>query len=706
MRTVLLTTICLCLALGQAGGQVLYGIPVNDDVSIIALADRGAVVRHIGIEGVIVQGDATLGAALDRAGLEYRDLGAPDGWEALYLCYPTSRSTTYGDLGDVLWVDPEGAVLVGAARSAEHALRAASFMVVDLPESIDVRVWFDDRPPAHIQRRTRADELKVRGLVTDVIQAVSVDSLMAHVTRLAEYPDGTLRTRFVARDECLTEAKPYILDALTAYLPPGSLIGTQRFPYTFFACNDSTGYPLVDYPLDNVFGVLEGNGELPGCYILCAHYDATASHSFPQEALWFCDNPAPGADDNATGVATVLEAARILSGYEFPFDVRFVLFSGEERGLLGSEVYADSAAAAGDTIYGVLNVDMIGYKRAPDHRDTCHVVSNIGSWWLGEWVVETAQGDEYGEHFTGLDTELIYYPLLMSDHGKFWLAGYDAVLAIEHWDPRDRNLNYHTIEDTTGHLYPSQFAATTRLVSASLARLADPDGTINLAILDGDVYLSPGDFWTGSSTTVSVDVHAFGPRESVAMTLEAWDGEPGEGRLLSSLSLDRTMGGGEVIEHEFAWAFGDADVGHHTLTLVVSTEDTQELTLADNTLAVDLRVNDPHRLFVMDHYVYPNPVPSMDKLNFRLELSRQAQSAVVTVYDLLGQERFKIERVESLAGGGEEGIGTEAGWNTMSWRDSDVALPDLPSGVYIYQLEVSSSEGGTDQQTGKFAVAR
>jgi hypothetical protein len=704
MRTLALASICLCLALGQASGEVLYGVEVDDAASITALAERGVVVRYIGNGGIIVEGDDALGAALDRAGLSHRGLGRVDSWEELYLCYPESRATVYDDLAEVLWIEPDGAVLVGAPRSRDAALSARSFAVIGLPESIDVEAWFDDRPPAHIRARTPGDEVRVRGLVSDVIEAVSTDSLMAHLIGLVEYPDGTLRSRFSTREEALTEAKPHILNALSRYLPPGSVIGTQRFPHTYYTCTDTTGYPLADYPLDNVFGVLEGTGELPGCYVVCAHYDAIANRSFPGSRIWWCDNPAPGADDNATGVAAVLEAARVLSDYTFPFDIRFVLFSGEELHLLGSEVYADSAATAGDTIYGALNVDMIAYKRSEDHPDTCHVMGNVSSQWLSQWIVETAE-DEYPEHFDGLDAHRIDAALLNSDHGSFWLSGYDAVMAIEHWDPRDRNPHYHTIDDTVGYIYPSQFANATKLIAGSLARLADPDGVFNLAIVEGDVYMGYGGFWTGSTATIEIDVHAFGPVEPAAtLILEAWDGEPVTGRLVSSLSLDGPLGGGAVIHHEFDWAFGDEDLGDHTLTVTVSAEGVEELTLADNTLAIDFRVNDPDRLFVMDHYAYPNPVSATDDLKFRFELSREASVASITVYDLLGQERFKLARYVSVTGG--EGLGTSPGWNTMTTEHSGTDVPELPSGVYIYHLEVAAAAGGADRKTGKFAVAR
>lgn len=711
MRTAFLVVACLYLALvPAAAGETLYGVRVDEAESVIALADRGAAVRHIGNEGIIVQADDDLGAALRRAGFAVERLGEVGDWEGLYLCYPRSRETAYGGWGDVLWVDPKGAVLVGADASSEDGLRAASFMVVSLPEAIDVRAWFDDAPPPHIAGRTRADERRVEGLVADAMDSVSTSRLVDYVEGLSIYLDGTPRTRYIARKECLTIAKPYIVHALAAALPETSSIWSQRFKHLQYTCQsygDEPGHPLSEYALDNIVGVLEGNGDLPGCYILCAHYDATASHDFPGNGLWWCDNPAPGADDNATGVATVLEAARVLSRYTFPFDVRFILFSGEEQGLLGSEVYADSAAAAGDTIYGVINVDMIAYKRSPDHPDTCHVVASEGSRWLGTWIVDTAEV-EYPEHFDGFDALRIDAAPINSDQGSFWLAGYDAVLAIEHENPRDRNPNYHTLDDMPGTLFPSQLASTTRMVVGSVARLADPSGTINLALFQGDVSLNPGKLWVGSSTTVSVDLHIFGPSEHVSMTLDAWDGRPGAGELLSSLSIDRVMGGGEAVRHGFEWYLDDADLGEHTLTFVVSTDDTDELTERDNTLTVDVRVNDPDRLFVMDHYVYPNPAETPDRLNFRYELSRAAQHAVVTVYDLLGQERWRIERSLSIAGGGAEGSGTEAGWNSVPWLGWEGDAPDLPSGVYVYRLEVYGG-GRTDPddaQSGKFAVVR
>ncbi|MCB0610681.1 MAG: M28 family metallopeptidase [Lewinella sp.] len=68
----------------------------------------------------------------------------------------------------------------------------------------------------------------------------------------------------------------------------------------------------------------------------------------------------PGANDNASGMAGVLEAARILSGYKFSSSIIYVGLSGEEQGLFGGKIMADKAKAEGWNIVGILNNDMIG----------------------------------------------------------------------------------------------------------------------------------------------------------------------------------------------------------------------------------------------------------------------------------------------------------------------------------------------------------
>lgn len=72
------------------------------------------------------------------------------------------------------------------------------------------------------------------------------------------------------------------------------------------------------------------------------------------------DDKAPGANDDASGVAAVIESARVLSKSRFPMSILFVAVSGEEQGLLGAKMLADKAKAENWTIEAVLNNDMIG----------------------------------------------------------------------------------------------------------------------------------------------------------------------------------------------------------------------------------------------------------------------------------------------------------------------------------------------------------
>ena len=114
------------------------------------------------------------------------------------------------------------------------------------------------------------------------------------------------------------------------------------------------GYGLVTYNQNfsstgrNVYGVQLGTLYPNKKYIICAHYDDMPSGSV-----------APGADDNASGTAAVLEAARIFTQYDAKYTIIYALWDEEEQGLVGSSYYAQQAYNSGDSIMGVINLDMI-----------------------------------------------------------------------------------------------------------------------------------------------------------------------------------------------------------------------------------------------------------------------------------------------------------------------------------------------------------
>jgi len=94
-------------------------------------------------------------------------------------------------------------------------------------------------------------------------------------------------------------------------------------------------------------------------YVVSGHYDSRNSDN---------DNvtdPAPGANDDASGTAVSLECARVLSQHKFPATIVFIAFAGEEQGLHGSAHYAEAAKSAKMDIEAVLNNDIVGGNHTP-----------------------------------------------------------------------------------------------------------------------------------------------------------------------------------------------------------------------------------------------------------------------------------------------------------------------------------------------------
>ena len=110
-----------------------------------------------------------------------------------------------------------------------------------------------------------------------------------------------------------------------------------------------------EYNLKNI--ICKKNGKNHKCIMICAHYDSRME-------LWFdAYSRAPGANDNASGVSSILEIARVLYNKKLNYDLQFVFFSGEEQNLLGSEQYAKFIRNENLNLHRLINLDMIGYPK-------------------------------------------------------------------------------------------------------------------------------------------------------------------------------------------------------------------------------------------------------------------------------------------------------------------------------------------------------
>jgi hypothetical protein len=209
---------------------------------------------------------------------------------------------------------------------------------------------------------------------------------------------------------------------------------------------------------------------LPSEYVLLvAHLDSTSRNS----AL------APGANDNATGSAALLEAARLFRHFRFERTVQLVWFTGEESGLIGSRAFVNDYSYR--DYHAVINLDMFGWDGDGDRCFELHVGELSSSEPIGRCVVDTIQA-------YGLELEydfLIENAITLSDHASFWEWDVGAIAVVENWGDQkqpegcsgvDRNPHYHTARDTIAeNLTPAFGFDITRASLGAVAALAVPD---------------------------------------------------------------------------------------------------------------------------------------------------------------------------------------------------------------------------------------
>ena len=213
-------------------------------------------------------------------------------------------------------------------------------------------------------------------------------------------------------------------------------------------------------------------------FIVCAHYDTQAV----REPNW---NPltstAPGANDNGTGVAAMLEIAYLLSRYEYEHELRFIALGGEELGFLGSRRYVQEASATqanseidpvpvAKKIVGVFNLDMLGFNWK---SDLVEIVTNNDSAWISRALTIANTWYDIGLKIRRAQGEFID----ISSHKSFWDADYDAVTLTESstpWrDSQNYNANpfYHTSNDTVDKVNFGLVRKVTQLVLVTVDSL-------------------------------------------------------------------------------------------------------------------------------------------------------------------------------------------------------------------------------------------
>jgi len=195
-------------------------------------------------------------------------------------------------------------------------------------------------------------------------------------------------------------------------------------------------------------GSVAGSGEI----IIGAHHDSYGG---------------PGADDNASGTAAVLEMAKVIieSGYKPRATLRFITFAAEELGLIGSQNYATKAKGAGRNILLMQNYDMIGYYNPNRANRTAYVVWYPGA--QAEASLDSALKCKYTSLAPIVTTQYAW----QSDSWSFYEKGYKAVFNIE----AELNPRYHSSGDSSIYM---DFTYAAEIVKSGLALLLTIDGNI------------------------------------------------------------------------------------------------------------------------------------------------------------------------------------------------------------------------------------
>ncbi len=265
---------------------------------------------------------------------------------------------------------------------------------------------------------------------------------------------------------------------------------------------------LGDQPvrLVNVVATLPGSTDPDRIYVVSGHYDSRASRGSDAESR------APGAVDDASGTAAVIELARVMSRHQFEATLVFIAFSGEEAGLLGSRHWADRAREQGLQVDAMITNDIIGNSQgggghlsntemrvfsegvpAAETEQQARLRQSIG----GEVDSPARQlarhVKEMGEFYVpGFKIHLIYRRDRFGrggDHTSFSRAGYPAVRFSEMYENYTRQ--HQDVRQEDGVQYgdlPEFFdadysAAIVRVNAAVLASMADaPAPPSNLRI--------------------------------------------------------------------------------------------------------------------------------------------------------------------------------------------------------------------------------
>lgn len=281
--------------------------------------------------------------------------------------------------------------------------------------------------------------------IKEIIENVNIDTLVSNVRILSgeDYVRIDSQNQFIVNRVSGTPTNRMAANFIEQKLNSFGLKTYEQYftGYSWMGFGDLvSGY--------NIYAVQEGE-DTTAKYIICAHYDAATN---------YC------ADDNASGTAVVLEAARILSRYKPQYTIIYAFWDQEEVWLVGSSAFAYNADSIHMNIQGVLNIDMVGWDGNYDGLAEIHTNHDDGN------SAELARmiNNLNLTYSIGLNTIIIDPGQAHSDNVSFDVP---AVLLIESYS-NDFNPYYHSVNDRISRFNLGYFGRIAKLAVAGIATMS------------------------------------------------------------------------------------------------------------------------------------------------------------------------------------------------------------------------------------------
>lgn len=298
------------------------------------------------------------------------------------------------------------------------------------------------------------ENLQIRALM----DSVSIDSIKAYIEHLSSYHTRRYDSRFIY------EVQDWLYEHYNI-LPVDTVI-KHDFKLENLSITE-TG--------DNILAVQWGT-KTPEEYVICgAHYDSYSWDGYDPDTI-----RSPGADDNASGVAGILETARLLSNYTFDRTIIYANWCAEECGLLGSAAYAADCAAQNMDIVGYFNLDMTGYLEEGSDIHV-HLMYTTQDSTIADYVYNFSH-----VYFPEMPIRQAWLAWGDSDYSSFNRNGYPAVHPFE--DVHASSPFIHSRNDILG-LSVNNLDQSKRFTELNLGTVATLAGLNGSSVPENDVSI-------------------------------------------------------------------------------------------------------------------------------------------------------------------------------------------------------------------------